>query len=242
MELLRRWGPWNRTTCGASRDAKGPCLMDALLILVVLLGWFALALWLAWRIARWRLRPGVTLARGVQALLAFPVVLFVFWAIPFGDQALARNHFKKLCATEAGLQALKKGDGTLGMRGILLGSPADFEYTGLSFVEKEQVNRKWTRITHAPDTRARRVVEENLNEPRSRYEYSHKYSSLGRGVSVTDRQVADLVTGEVLARGRILSYSGWMTRRFGAGINLYSAPCYGANPPGLDDIIQAAFK
>ena len=205
--------------------------MDALIMLIILLGWFGLGLWLAMSLAAGvlrRVRAGRARAAGLPAaVLTFFATFTIFWAIPFGDQAVAKRHFDALCKTEAGIKVLEKGDGTLGMRWKIGGGGVKFfNETGLTFLEKFESNLKYTRYTLAPDHPEGRTVEFDVEVPKSRYEYSiNNFTDLGRGVTASDERVTDLQTGEILVRFRRLSYSGWIQRTFGAGINLYSAPC-----------------
>jgi len=222
--------------------------MDALIMLIILLGWFGLGLWLAVVLAAGvlrRVRAGGARAAGLPAaVLTFFATFTIFWAIPFGDQAVAKRHFDALCKTEAGIKVLEKGDGTLGMRWKIGGGDEKFfNETGLTFLEIQEVNRKWSRMTLAPGQPMGRIVEFDVEVPKSRYEYSsNNFTDMGRGVTASDARVTDLQTGEILARNRILSHSGWIQRTFGAGINLYSAPCFGPWEQGLHELIAAAFK
>ena len=223
--------------------------MDALIILIILLGWFGLGLWLAMSLAAGvlrRVRAGRARAAGLPAaVLSFFATFTIFWAIPFGDQAVAKRHFDALCKTEAGIKVLKKGDGTLGMRWWVGGADVKFfNETGLTFLEVDNSRRGWSRYALQLESPDGIHFERNV-QPKSRYEYSiNNFTDMGRGVTASDIRVTDLKTGEVMARNRILSHSGWIQRTFGAGINLYSAPCFGprAMEEGMDQMIAGVFK
>jgi hypothetical protein len=150
-------------------------------------------------------------------------VLFVAYAIPFGDHTIGLIKFKRLCEEQAGERIYETVDG---VDGILWSSGQQNKpYTtyGYSFYETQGKGGRVFRYVQREDGT---VAEENHSSPKARFLiHRSPWSTISDHLEKTEFIVEELSSGKPLAIHTILSYSGgWLTRSL-EGIGGHGPSC-----------------
>jgi hypothetical protein len=149
------------------------------------------------------------------------LVLFIAYAIPFGDHTIGYVYFNRLCDSEAGARIYRTASGVEG----LLSPTADGQmarHLGYHFVEEGTDTNNVTRY----EIRGDDIVEHKNTSSVSRYILEHRHTDGKLGVATGKYVISDESTKEELAVYTNFSYrGGWLSRGLLSGYGGISASC-----------------
>lgn len=206
--------------------------MGGLAILLIVVLYITLAVWLIVRMKGWR-------RKAVVGLIAF--------LLPTADGYLGRRYVEYLCAKDGGLKVYRVVKDVEGVLGLAPDSQT-LKRTGYRFIEYagsfSDPKRAIRRIERLPEGQ---ILEGFDTKPRAKYAVEWKLGGTGfpSNVAISDMQIRELASDEVMARFRKYSGGAGWAERFlasftGAGYAQGTECAAPAQPIGPDELaIQA---
>lgn len=148
-------------------------------------------------------------------------IIFVVWAIPYGDHTLGKIQFILLCSEDSGLRVFRTVINVEGFRSIS-GSANTPVQLGYKFFEK--ITSDGSIIRYEVGDKGQ-VTEKRKAIPRSRYLVGRKETNISLQIIRIEDVIVDLKNNERLAE--FVQYGhrgGWLNRQFGA-MHAYHVSC-----------------